>query len=85
MKIFWMEVIQVKNIKINQIRNSIMIAENLLKIKGFEESVILVNENSINVVIAEDNLSSKEIAQIQSIIINEFSVEIADVHIISYE
>lgn len=72
-------------IKINQIRNSIMIAENLIKLKGFEEAVILVNENSVNVIIAADNLTSVEVAQIQSIIVNEFSIAIENVHIINYD
>lgn len=71
--------------KINQIRNSIMIAENLIKLKGFEESVILVNENSVNVIIEAENLTSVEVAQVQSIIVSEFSVELANVHITNYE
>lgn len=71
--------------KINGIRNSIMIAENLIRLKGFEEAIVLVNENSINVIVASDNLSATEVAKIQSIIINEFSVEIDKVHIISYD
>ena len=71
--------------KINGIRNSIMIAENLIRLKGFEEAIVLVNENSINVIVASDNLSATEVAKIQSIIINEFSVEIEKVHIISYD
>lgn len=71
--------------KINGIRNSIMIAENLIRLKGFEEAIVLVNENSINVIVASDNLSATQVAQIQSIIVNEFSVDIEKVHIISYD
>lgn len=70
---------------INGIRNSIMIAENLIKLKGFEDAIILVNDSSINVVVASENLTSTEVAQIQSIIVNEFSVEIGNVHIINYD
>ena len=70
---------------INSIRNSIMIAENLIKLKGFDETVILVNENSINVIVAADNLTSSEVAQLQSVIVNEFSVDISKVHIINYD
>ncbi len=69
---------------LNQTRNSIMIAENLIKLKGFEEAVILVNENSINVVIASEGLEASEVAQIQSIIMNEFSTKAENVHIIQY-
>ena len=71
--------------KINSIRNSIMIAENLIKLKEFEDAIILVNDNSINVVVASENLTSAEVAQIQSIIVNEFSVDIGKVHIINYD
>lgn len=71
--------------EINRIRNSIMIAENLIKLKGFEETVILVNEDSINVIVASENLTSAEVAKIQSIIVNEFSVDISKVHIINYD
>lgn len=71
--------------RINGVRNSIMIAENLIRLKGFEEAVILVNEKSINVIVATDNLSSAEVAKIQSIIINEFQTEIGNIHIINYD
>lgn len=71
--------------KINGIRNSIMIAENLIKLKGFEDAIILVNDNSINVVVASENLTSAEVAQIQSIIVNEFFIDIGNVHIINYD
>lgn len=71
--------------RINGIRNSIMISENLIRLKGFDEAVVLVNEKSINVIVASDNLSGAEVAQIQSIIMNEFQVEIENVHIINYD
>lgn len=70
--------------KINDIRNSIMISENLIKLKGFEETVILVNDNSINIIVDAENLNSNEVAQIQNIILNEFSVDIKNIHIINY-
>jgi len=71
--------------RINGIRNSIMIAENLIRLKGFDEAVVLVNEKSINVIVASDNLFEAEVAQIQSIIVNEFQIEIENVHIINYD
>ena len=71
--------------KINNIRNSIMIAENLIKLKGFEEAVVLVNEKSVNVIVAAENLTSIEVAQLQSIIVNEFMVDIGNIHIINYD
>ena len=61
-----------------------MISENLIKLKGFEETVILVNDNSINIIVDAENLNSNEVAQIQNIILNEFSVDIKNIHIINY-
>lgn len=69
---------------INATRNSIQIAENLIRLKGLKEVVILVNDNSINVVVDTENLAADEVAQIQSIITNEFSIEVGKVHIIGY-
>ena len=69
--------------KINKIRNSITIAENLIKLKGFDEVVILVNTSSINVIVDEDELSKEQLAQIQNIVSREFNVEIEKIHITS--
>lgn len=67
--------------RINDIRNSILIAENLIKQKGFEDIVILVNSSSINAVVLADDLSGSEIVQIQNIIMREFEVEGSSIHI----
>lgn len=67
--------------KINNIRNAIMICENLLGIKGFEEAVILVNVESVNVVIKSKELRAEEIAQIQNIITREMETGIENIHI----
>ena len=67
--------------KINQTQNAIMIAENLISTKGFEKSVIFVNDNSVNVVVKAENLQTEEIAQIQNIVSRELKVEIENIHI----
>ena len=67
--------------KINNTRNSIMICENLIAIKGFEEAVILANGESVNVVIKSKELGSEEIAQIQNIITREMGTSIENIHI----
>lgn len=68
--------------KINNTKNAIMIAENLLQTKGFNNCVILVNENSVNIVVNIDGeMSQDKIAVIQNIISREFGVEIQDIHI----
>ena len=60
--------------KINEIRNSIMIAENLIKAKGFENTVIFSNENSVSVIVKAESLGQEEIAQIQNIVSRELEV-----------
>ena len=67
--------------KINNTKNSIMIAENLIKTKGFKDVVILVNEESVNVIINAEELKQEEIAQIQNIIAREMKAEIENIHI----
>lgn len=67
--------------KINNIRNAIMICENLFTIKGFEEAVILENRDSVNVVVKAKDLTSEEIAQIQNIVTREMGTNIENIHI----
>lgn len=67
--------------KINNSRNAIMICENLIAIKGFEEAVILANGESVNVVIKAKELGSEQIAQIQNIITREMGKSIENIHI----
>ena len=67
--------------KINSTKNSIMISENLLKTKGFENSVIFVNDESISVIIGTEELKEEEIAQIQNIISREMKADIENIHI----
>lgn len=67
--------------KINQTKNAIMISENLLSTKGFENSVIFVNDNSVSVVVKADNLATEQIAQIQNIVSRELKVDVTNIHI----
>lgn len=67
--------------KINNTRNSIMICENLIAIKGFEKAVILSNGESVNVIIETKELKIEEIAQIQNIITREMRTKIENIHI----
>ena len=66
---------------INNTRNAIMICENLIAIKGFEEAVILANGDSVNVVIKAQDLTTEGIAQIQNIITREMETSIENIHI----
>ncbi len=67
--------------RISQIQNAIMISENLLLAKGFDKSIIFVNDTSISVIIGKDNLSSEEIAQIQNIVSRELGASLDNIHI----
>ena len=67
--------------KINNTKNSIMICENLLKTKGFDNSVIFVNDQSISIIIGAHELKEDQIAQIQNIISREMKADIQNIHI----
>ena len=66
---------------INNKKNSIMIAENLIKNLGFEDVVIFVNDYSTSVIIKAEKLSEADIAQIQNIVCREIGVEAEVIHI----
>ena len=67
--------------KINNTKNSIMICENLIGTKGFQNNVIFVNGNSITVIVGATELKQEEVAQIQNIIAREMQANIENIHI----
>lgn len=67
--------------KINEIKNSIMICENLIKTKGFENVIIFVNGDSVSVIVGIPEIKQDEVAQIQNIVTRELKTEIENVHI----
>ena len=67
--------------KINNQKNAIMIAENLIKVKGFEDLIIFVNNENVSVIIKADKLEEKDVAQIQNIITRELEVSIENINI----
>jgi len=71
--------------KINEQKNAIMITENLIKTKGFEDLIIFINDKSINVIVKSKALKANQIAQIQNIIIRELKTEINNIHISNKE
>ncbi len=68
-------------VKINSIKNSIMICENLIKTKEFEDVVIFVNKDSVSVIVKDEQLSPEEVAQIQNIVSREIDVKVENIHI----
>lgn len=69
--------------KINDIKNSIMISENLIKTKGINECIVFVNDQSISVIVKEEELTQDKVAQIQNIVIRELKCPIENIHIIN--
>ncbi len=68
--------------KINDTKNAIKISENLLSTKGFDNYVVFVNNESINVVVKDEGgLDKQKVAQIQNIISREFDCKIENIHI----
>lgn len=66
---------------INQEKNAVMITENLIKTKGFEDVVLFVNVDSISVIVKAEGLSEEEIAQIQNIVSRELKANVENIHI----
>lgn len=67
--------------KINDVKNSIMICENLIKTKGIEDVVIFVNGESVSVIVDDEELSQEEVAQIQNIVSREMNAKVENIHI----
>ena len=67
--------------KINDTKNSIMICENLIRTKGFENNIIFVNGDSVSIIIGVEEIKTEEIAQVQNIIAREMKAEIENIHI----
>ena len=69
--------------KINDLKNSIMICENLIKTKGINDVVIFANDTSISVIIKTngEEVTKEQAAQIQNIVAREMKAEIENIHI----
>lgn len=67
--------------KINNEKNAIMIAENLIKTKGFEEVILFVNNGNVSVVVRTDKLEESQIAQIQNIVTRELDVKVTKINV----
>lgn len=59
-----------------------MIAENLIKAKGFEDAILFVSDDYINVVVKSDGLEAKDIAQITDVITKSTGVSLDRITII---
>lgn len=66
---------------INDTKNMIMICENLIGLKGFDNCVVFVNNLNVSVVVESETLDEISIVQIQNIISREMVVEIENITI----
>lgn len=62
-------------------RNGIMIAENLIKNKGFDDIIIFVNNESVSVVVKAYTLSQDDISKIQNIVQRELNTSVDKINI----
>lgn len=67
--------------KIQSTKNAIMIAENLIKNKDFNDVIIFVNDFSISVIVDAKTLGEAQIAQIQNIVVRELNAKVEDIHV----
>ena len=62
-------------------KNSILIAENLVKNKGFDNVVILENNGNVSVIVKSRNLNQDQISKIQNIVERELNVDVSNINI----
>lgn len=67
--------------RITTMKNAIMIAENLIKNKNFEDVVILVSNDNASVVVKSSGLNKDQIAQIQNIVCRELGIKMENINI----
>ncbi len=70
--------------RISNEKNAVLVAENLIKLNGFGDGLILVNNDSANVVVLDNELDSSKIVKIQNIVQKELNIVLEKVHITSF-
>lgn len=67
--------------KLTNMKNGILVCENLIKNKGMDDVVILENNGIINVVVKSSYLKKEEVSQIQNIIERHLNVDVQNISI----
>ncbi len=75
------ELAQTEIKRINDEKNAIMIAENLIKTKEFEDVVIFINNGNVSVIVKTEKLEENQIAQIQNILTRELNVKVNKINV----
>ncbi|AST59142.1 SpoIIIAH-like family protein [Thermoanaerobacterium thermosaccharolyticum] len=55
-------------IKLTETNQKELILENLIKAKGFQDAIVLIDNNTANVIVQADKLSEDEVAKIQDVV-----------------
>lgn len=76
---------QAVNMKLNTITNTEkeVFIENMIMAKGFNDTIVYLSDNSINIVVSAEELTSKDVAKIVDIVKRETSIPIDNVIIMS--
>ena len=67
--------------KLTNMKNGILVCENLIKNNGMDDVVILENNGIINVVVKSSYLKKEEVSQIQNIIERHLNVDVQNISI----
>lgn len=75
---------QAKKLAICDVMETELILEGLIKAKGFEDCVVTISTENVNVVVKQAEVSLEEAARILDVIVTETSFVAADVYVIPY-
>ncbi|TCO68425.1 SpoIIIAH-like family protein [Caldanaerobacter subterraneus] len=70
-------------IKLTEITNQEMIIENLIKAKGFQDAVVMIDNGIVNVIVQADKLSEEEVAQIVEIVSRQTGASLDNIKIMT--
>ena len=60
-------------LEITDIMEKELLVEGLLKAKGFEDVIITLSDESVNVIVKETNLDEQKVAQVLDVILREIN------------
>lgn len=72
-----------QKLKLIDIMNKEKIIENLIKAKGFEEALVFITDNSVNVIVEAEKLTDSDMAKILDIVMRETKVPFDNIKILN--
>lgn len=67
--------------RIHREKNALMIAENLIKTKGFEDIILFLNSGNVSAIVKAEKLEQEQVAQLQNILTRELAIEANKINI----